>query len=206
MKKKFLGLIMVCILTLVLASCGSYKFKPSIKYPIDDFEVINQNGEKVTLDSLKGKPWLAMFIFTHCTTVCQPMTYNMSKVQEKLVDRGVEDYNIVAFSVDPARDTPERLTEYLSWFESEIPDISKWNLVTGYDQTFIEQFAKENFKALVKMPENGDQVIHGVSFYLVDQNGVAVKYYDGYSEEDRGVQYDTIAIDMETLIEEGPID
>ncbi|WP_016837700.1 hypothetical protein [Ureibacillus thermosphaericus] len=56
------------------------------------------------------------------------------------------------------------------------------------------------------MPKDGGQVSHGNSFYLVVQNGKAVKYYDGYSEEDKGVPYDTIAIDLETLIKEGPRD
>ena len=53
------------------------------------------------------------------------------------------------------------------------------------------------------MPEDGDQVIHGSSFYLVDENGVAVKLYSGYSEEEnsgQAVPYDEIAIDIETLI------
>lgn len=205
--KKMLGLTLLIIFSVVLSACSSnYSFKPNIEYTIENFDVVDHRGENVSLEDLKGKPWLAMFIFTHCTTVCQPMTYNMGEVQKRLVDRGVEDYNIVAFSVDPARDTPERLTEYLSWFKDDIPDESKWHLVTGYDQAYIEQFALENFKALVKMPKDGDQVMHGTTFYLVDQNGVAVKNYSGYTEEDKGVQYDTIAIDMEKLIEEGPID
>lgn len=202
MKKNLLGLVVLFTFSIVLASCSNYEFKPNIEYEIGDFNVIDHRGEKVSLDSLKGEPWLAMFIFTNCNTVCQPMTYNMGQVQQRLIDRGVEDYKIVAFSVDPKNDTPERLTEYLGWFKDDIPDESKWHFVTGYDQEFIEQFALKSFKALVKMPKEGDQVMHGVSFYLVDEKGVAVKYYDGYTEEDKGVQYDTIAIDVETLIEE----
>lgn len=205
MKKRLLGLILLSF-SIVLSSCSNYEFKPNISYKIDNFKVVDQNNETITKDNLKGKPWLAMFIFTHCTTVCQPMTLNMSEVQKSLEKREVKDYNIIAFTVDPARDTPERLKEYLSWFESSIPDVSKWHLVTGYDQTWIEQFALQSFKAYVKMPKDGDQVSHGSFFYLVDQNGKAVKYYSGYTEEDKGVQYDTIAIDLETLIKEGPQD
>lgn len=202
MRKKILGLILLFTLTIVLAACNNYKFKADIDYKIDNFEVTNHRGEKLTLDDLKGKPWLAMFIFTNCKTVCRPMTYNMGEVQKRLIDRGIKDYNIVAFSVDPAHDTPEVLSKYIKTFKDDVPDESKWHLVTGYDQKFIEQFALENFKALVKMPKDSDQVMHGVTFYLVDEKGVAVKYYDGYTEEDKGVQFDTIAIDMETLIKE----
>lgn len=201
MKKRIFGLVMMLIVASILGACSNYKFKPSTNYEISDFTMTNHRGETVTLDDLKGKPWLAMFIFTNCTTICQPMTYNMTVIQEKLEERGIEDYNIVGFSVDPANDTPEALTEYLSHFSP--PDESKWQLLTGFSQEFIEQFALKSFKSIVKMPEDDDQVIHGSTFYLVDEKGIAVKNYSGYSEtENERESFDTIAIDMETLIEE----
>ncbi|QCR32620.1 SCO family protein [Lysinibacillus sp. SGAir0095] len=196
MNKKLVGLIGILILSVALSACSNYKFKADTEYVIDDFTVTNHKGEEVTLESLKGKPWLAMFIFTNCTTICQPMTFNMTEIQTKLEERGVEDYNIVGFSVDPATDSPEVLSNYLSHFT--VPDESKWSLVTGYDQKWIEQFAVNSFKSIVKMPTEGDQVVHGSSFYLVDENGIAVKNYSGTED----VPYDTIAIDIETLIEE----
>lgn len=199
MKKKLISLISILVISTILGACSNYKFEATTNYEIENFKMIDHRGETVTLDSLKGKPWLAMFIFTSCTTVCQPMTFNMSEIQKELIDRDVEDYNIVAFSVDPAIDTPEKLSEYFSHFE--VPDESKWHLLTGYDQAYIEQFALNNFKALAKKPAEGDQVMHGTTFYLVDENGIAVKNYTGVSS-DQEVQYDTIAIDMETLIEE----
>ncbi|MCP1144950.1 SCO family protein [Lysinibacillus endophyticus] len=198
--KKIMGLIGILVIATILGACSNYKFKADTEYEIADFTVTDHRGETVTLDSLKGKPWLAMFIFTNCTTICQPMTYNMTVIQEELKERGVEDYNIVGFSVDPKRDTPEVLSEYLSRYT--VPDESKWHLVTNYDQAWIEQFGLNSFKTIVKMPENGDQVLHASTFYLVDENGVAVKNYTGYSESEEGVPFDTIAIDMETLIEE----
>lgn len=200
MKKKYALIVMLLIVTSIVSACSNYKFKASTNYEIESFTVTNHRGEEVTLESLKGKPWLAMFIFTNCETICSPMTYNMTEVQNALMERGVEDYNIVAFSVDPATDTPEVLAEYLDFYE--VPDESKWNLVTGYEQAWIEQFSVNSFKSLVKMPDNSDQVLHANTFYLVDENGIAVKNYTGYSEQEDGVSFDTIAIDMETLIEE----
>lgn len=199
MKKKLISLVSILVISTILGACSNYKFEATTNYEIENFKMIDHRGETVTLDNLKGKPWLAMFIFTSCTTVCQPMTFNMSEIQKELIDRDVEDYNIVAFSVDPAIDTPEKLSEYFSHFE--VPDESKWHLLTGYDQAYIEQFALNNFKALAKKPAEGDQVMHGTTFYLVDENGIAVKNYTGVSS-DQEVPYDTIAIDMETLIEE----
>lgn len=200
MKNKYVLLVMLLIVTFIISACSNYKFKASTNYEIESFTVTNHRGEEVTLESLKGKPWLAMFIFTNCETICSPMTYNMTEVQNALIERGVEDYNIVAFSVDPATDSPEVLAKYLDFYD--VPDESKWNLVTGYEQAWIEQFAVNSFKSLVKMPDNSDQVLHANTFYLVDENGIAVKNYTGYSEQEDGVSYDTIAIDMETLIEE----
>ena len=200
MKKKYALIAMLLIVTSIVSACSNYKFKASTNYEIESFTVTNHRGEEVTLESLKGKPWLAMFIFTNCETICSPMTYNMTEVQNALIERGVEDYNIVAFSVDPATDSPEVLAKYLDFYD--VPDESKWNLVTGYEQAWIEQFAVNSFKSLVKMPDNSDQVLHANTFYLVDENGIAVKNYTGYSEQEDGVSYDTIAIDMETLIEE----
>lgn len=200
-KKHLLGLMTLLLVGMILGACSNYNFKPTIQYTVQDFEMIDHRGDTVTLDSLKGEPWVAMFIFTNCATICQPMTYNMTVVQEKLVEKGLEDYKLVGFSVDPANDTPEKLTEYLGHFN--VPDESKWHLLTGYDQKFIEQFAVQSFKSLVKMPENDDQVIHGSTFYLVDENGVAVKFYAGYSEVESGgdaVPYDEIALDLETVI------
>ena len=198
--KKWTSFALLLIISVLVAGCSNYSFKPETKYVIDDFSATNHRGEEVTLELLKGKPWLAMFMFTNCTTICSPMTYNMTEIQEKLKEQGVEDYNIVAFSVDPARDTPEVLTDYFSFYETV--DESKWHFLTGYDQAFIEQFAVQSFKALVKMPTDSDQVIHANTFYLVDEQGIAVKNYSGYSDKEDGVPIDSIAIDMKTLIKD----
>ncbi|MEK4425640.1 SCO family protein [Solibacillus sp. FSL K6-1523] len=200
MKKKSLALALLLVVSIVMSACSNYQFKPTTSYEISNFTVTDHRGEEVSLESLKGEPWLAMFIFANCTTICSPMTYNMSLIQEELVKKGVEDYKIVAFSVDPANDSPEVLTEYLSRFN--VPDESKWHLVTGYDQKFIEQLAVGSFKSLVKAIEGDDQVMHANTFYLVDEQGVAVKNYTGYSQTEDGVPYDTIAVDLQSLIEE----
>lgn len=59
--------------------------------------------------------------------------------------------------------------------------MSNWHFLTGYSQEEIETFARKNFKAIVQKPKQGDQVIHGTDFYLVDQQGKIVKYYSGIS-------------------------
>ncbi|MEI4768099.1 SCO family protein [Psychrobacillus sp. FJAT-51614] len=194
--KKLLTIIIISLV--VLVGCGSSgNFEAQTNWDVQDFSYVNQHKEDVSLEDLKGKVWLATFIFTNCETVCPPMTFNMSDIQQMLVDKGIEDYNIVAFSVDPEVDTPEKLQEYLGNYD--VADESKWQLLTGYTQEDISKFAADSFKTLVKDDPNSNQVIHGVSFYLVDQNGVVVKNYNGSTE----VPKEEIVIDVETLIEDG---
>ena len=195
MKKLF---ILLCISAIVLVGCGSSgNFEAQTNWEVSEFDYDNQRGETVSLEDLKGTVWLSTFIFTDCETVCPPMTYNMSDIQAMLSEKGIEDYKIVAFSVDPEVDTPEKLQEYIANYD--VIDESKWELLTGYTQEYISGFAADSFKTLVRDDPNTNQVIHGTSFYLVDQNGIVVKNYSGNTE----VPKEEIVIDVETLIEDG---
>ncbi|MGM0844666.1 MAG: SCO family protein [Bacillota bacterium] len=196
MVKRIILLSFLLLASAFLAACGNGGFQADHNWKVQDFSYTNQNNETVSLEDLKGKVWLADFIFTNCETVCPPMTYNMTQLQEKLKEKGIEDYQIVSFSVDPEVDTPEALSEYISNYEA---DTSKWDLLTGYTQDHISDFAVESFKSLVANDPNSDQVIHQTSFYLVNQEGRTVKSYGGYEE----VPFDQIVLDMEALIKEG---
>ncbi|MFJ8516819.1 SCO family protein [Lysinibacillus xylanilyticus] len=193
MKKNSVLLVLILTLSSILTACGSYKFEPEMNIEVQDFSVTNQKNEKVSLNDIKGKPSLAMFIFTNCNSICPPMTYNMTEVQKALQDKGVEDYQIVAFSVDPQVDSPEVLTNYLKTYS--VPDESKWQLLTGYDQKFIEQFAMKSFNSVVKNDPNSDQVIHMGNYYLVNADGIVVKDYSGTTD----VPVETIVADMKAL-------
>lgn len=185
---RYLKWCIPAVLLFLLAACGDQS--------IEEFSHIDQRGEELSLEQLKGTPWLAAFIFTNCTTVCPPMVFNLAEIQDELVADGVEDYRIVAFTVDPQDDTPEKMQAYLDNFP--IPDQSKWHLLTGYEQDDIRDWAADNFKMFIKDDPTSDQVIHGTTFYLVDQEGVVTKNYDGYTD----VPKDMIRIDLEKLVEQ----
>ncbi|GKV68237.1 SCO1 protein [Sporosarcina sp. NCCP-2716] len=191
MKKKAI-LLSVFMSALVLSACSG-GFKADHHYSIDPFEYTDQNNKTVSLDDLKGEIWLAQFVFTSCTSVCPPMMTNMAELQGKLKDKGIEDYKIVSFSVDPKVDTPEKLGEYLDAFG--VPDKSKWEMLTGYSMEEINDLAVKSFKMPVIDDPNSDQVIHGSRFGLVDKEGKVVKTYPGYED----VPYDTIVKDMKSL-------
>ncbi|WP_084243407.1 SCO family protein [Planomicrobium okeanokoites] len=161
-------------LSLFLAGCGQ-EIKDPVNWEIEDFTFTNQNNEDVSLEDLEGEVWLADFVFTNCTTVCLPMMANMTELQEQLKQEGL-DVRIVSFSVDPTIDTPEVLKSYA---ENYGADLNSWDLLTGYSPEEIDAFAMENFKVVARKPANEDQVVHGTSFNLVDQEGVVRKFYDG---------------------------
>lgn len=192
MVKKASAFVILIILSIILSACGQNEIENAKNWPVNDFTYTDQNGKSFGLSDLKGKVWVSDFIFTSCADVCLPMTANMAKLQKMLKDEGIKDVELVSFSVDPTVDTPDRLKLFADNFEA---DYSNWHFLTGYTQEEIEQKALKDFKAVVKKPENEDQVIHGIDFYLMDQDGKIVMYYDGLEEN----TYKQIIKDIKTL-------
>ncbi|MDM5208110.1 MULTISPECIES: SCO family protein [Cytobacillus] len=190
MLKKLVAVI--GLFTIILAACGQSGIENALNYDVEDFNYTNQDNQAVGLSDLEGKVWIADFIFTSCETVCPPMTYNMSQLQDKVKEEGIENVEFVSFSVDPTVDSPEALKDFANNYEI---DFSNWHFLTGYTQEEIESFAVDSFKSLVKKPKNDDQVIHQTSIYLVDQNGVVMKDYDGVSD----VPYEEIIADIKKI-------
>lgn len=173
---KKLPMLMILMMTLLVSACGSKEVPNANNWETEDFSFIDQNGKDFSKSDLKGKVWVADFIFTNCTTVCLPMTANLIKLQKQLKDEGIKDVEFVSFSVDPETDKPDVLKNYGTKMNA---DLSNWHFLTGYSQAEIEKFAFDNFKTLVKKPENETQVIHGTTFYLVDQEGTIIQDYSG---------------------------
>ncbi|AYQ18811.1 SCO family protein [Bacillus paralicheniformis] len=189
--KNVFGIFLAGILTVFLSSCGTSKIENSLNYDVQSFSFQNQDGKTVSLESLKGQVWVADFIFTNCKTICPPMTSHMAELQKQMEEENLQA-RIVSFSVDPENDTPEKLKKFAANYPL---NFQNWDFLTGYSQEEIEKFALKSFKAIVKKPEDEDQVIHQSSFYLVDQNGKVVKDYDGAKK----TPYDEIIADIKTL-------
>lgn len=179
-KNKSAFIFIILLISVFLSACGQNELKDARNWPVRDFTFTDQAGKSFGLSDLKGKIWVSDFVFTTCADVCLPMTKNMATLQKMLKDEGIKDVELVSFSVDPVVDTPENLTTFAKHFEV---DFANWHFLTGYSQAEIEEFGKTVFKAVVIKPENEDQVIHGTDFYLMDQNGKIMKYYDGMDEK-----------------------
>lgn len=184
-------MVLVVLGILVLTACGNDK-PDSLDWDVSSFSYTDQQNESYGLNDLDGKVWIANFIFTHCETVCPPMTSNLARLQEKLKAKDTQ-VEIVSFTVDPMRDDPEALTSFANERGAEL---TNWHFLTGYSFEEIKALSEGDFKAAVTQPNEGDdQFVHGTSFYLIDQSGTVVEKYNGLSN----VPYEQIIDDVSAL-------
>ena len=141
---------------------------------IPDFEFIDSEGRDVGLSTLKGKVWVADFIFTTCTMACPIMTGNMNIIHKKYKKN--DDIRLVSISVYPEYDTHEVLKKYASQYEA---NTDTWHFLTGNEST-VKEVIKDGFK----IGDYEDIIFHSEKFALVDRNGMIRAYYNGMKSED----------------------
>ncbi|HLR42390.1 MAG TPA: SCO family protein [Pseudogracilibacillus sp.] len=196
MKKIIQGSLLAIVL-IVLAACGSNDDAQTnnegetSKQPmatmapdmnLGDFEAVNQDEEAITKADLDGEWSVINFVFTNCTTICLPMTRNMAYLQGELDEADLNDVNLVSFTVDPERDTPEVLQEY---GDSYGANYDNWDFLTGYDFETIKEFSEEHFKSpLMEAPEDDDQITHTVSFFVINPDGEIINRYKGNEQDE----------------------
>jgi len=131
---------------------------------VPEFSLTDQNGETVTKADLRGKIWIADFIFTRCKGPCPLMTARMLEMQKALVK--TPEVKLVSVTVDPAYDTPEVLEAYA---EANHADPDRWKFLTG-DKAVIEKLVTEGF--MQHLSEENGEPVHGTMFLIVDGNGM----------------------------------
>ena len=140
---------------------------------VPDFNLTTQNGEPLTLSDMKGKIWVADFIFTNCPTICPAMTQEMARLQSEFV---ADPVYFVSFSVDPERDTSKVLARYATAYGA---DDRRWHFLTG-DKTHIYQLAEKGFS--LAAGHNGTELLHSTRFVLITPDGNIYDYYDSRSK------------------------
>jgi hypothetical protein len=131
---------------------------------VPDFALTDQDGNAVTKDDLRGKIWIADFIFTRCQGPCPLMTSRMLEMQRALVK--TPDVKLVSVSVDPAHDTPVVLKAYA---EANHAEPGRWRFLTG-DMGIIRRLVTEGF--MQPLDEENGEPVHGTMFLVVDSNGM----------------------------------
>lgn len=91
--------------------------------PAADFTLTDQNGETFTLSQQQGKVVLIFFGYTNCPDVCPVTLSEYTQVKRQLQDQA-EGVEFVFITVDPERDTPERMQTYMANFDPEFTGLS----------------------------------------------------------------------------------
>lgn len=129
------------------------------------FKLVDETGQPVTEEVLKGKPSLIFFGFTHCPDVCPTALFDMSEVYKAL---GGDGDKVRAFfvTVDPERDTPEVMKEYLSSFDPRLRGLTGDPAAVATMEKAYRVYSKK-----VPLEAGGYTMDHTALVYLMDKNG-----------------------------------
>ena len=164
--------------------------------PAPKFDLINQDGKKVTNETYKGKVYVLEFFFTTCPSICPKMNQSMLIIEKKFF--GNPNFGIVSITIDPMHDTPKVLKSHAELLGVKS---SNWNFLTGDRQTIFDLANKGfNLYAGENSKVNGGFEQSGM-FALIDKNGNIrcrkdefgnpILYYDGLDKKGvRDIQQD----------------
>lgn len=147
--------------------------------PLPAFALTERGGRTVRLDDLRGRPWVADFIFTRCAGICPAMTARLARLDRDLPAA----VRAVSISVDPAHDTPAVLAEYARRAGAS----ADWLFLTG-PQKDVYDLSVGGFRLAAEALPPGQAgpdgpFLHSSKFVLVDARGVIRGYYDSADEE-----------------------
>jgi protein SCO1 len=129
------------------------------------FNLVDQNAKPITDQDMKGRPFLVFFGFTHCPDVCPTTLFEVSEIL-RAAGPAAKDARALFITVDPERDTPAVLKDYLGSFDPRIIG------VTG-DNEAIAAVIKSYRVYAKKVPtENGGYTMdHTAIVYLMGKDG-----------------------------------
>lgn len=129
------------------------------------FALVDQNGERVTHSDLEGKPYAIFFGFTYCPDVCPTTLFEISAWIDQLGPHA-DSMNFVFVTIDPERDTPNQLADYMGSFSDRIIAL------TG-SQADIDQITRHYRVYSQRVPlDDGDYTMdHTASIILMNAEG-----------------------------------
>jgi protein SCO1/2 len=129
------------------------------------FKLVDQNSNPITDQDLKGHPFLVFFGFTHCPDVCPTTLFEVSEILRAL-GPDAKDVRALFVTVDPERDTPKVLKDYLSSFDPRVIGVTGDPAAIAAVERSYRVYAK-------KVPlEGGNYTMdHTALVYLMDKDG-----------------------------------
>jgi protein SCO1/2 len=173
---------LVFILPLSRALGRDVPHPPAMKLALPPFQLTDQWGKPFGSADLKGRIWVADFVFTSCPTVCPKLTKRMQEIQHRARNLG-DAFHLVTISVDPETDTPEKLAAYAATYHATP---TRWTFLTG-PLDAIEPTVVRGFKIAMGKEELAPgsgmfSIFHGEKLVLVDPEGFIRGYYDADDE------------------------
>jgi protein SCO1/2 len=162
-------------LTIAVAPGNPNAARLAVIRPAPDFTLTTQAGEALKRSDLKGKVLLVSFIFTTCSGSCPATTHRMALVQQALKERGLgkgDRVRLLSITLDPARDTPEVLRNYMRAYDA---DPACWSFLTGPREQVEKTVADWGMWA---RPAANGQLDHPSRVFLVDRQGRLREIYN----------------------------
>jgi protein SCO1 len=135
-----------------------------------EFSLIDQNNAQFTAARLQGAPTLVYFGYTHCPDVCPVTLLQLAQVVKSGVVPGLR---VVFISVDPARDTPTQLAQYVHAFD---PDFIGLTGTAAMLQTVAQRFGVAFLR--VDLPGGDYSMDHSSTIFLMDARGHNVAIFN----------------------------
>ena len=164
---------------------------------IGEFQLLNQDGQTITQNEVKGKIHVAEYFFTHCQSICPVMNKQMQRVHKKF--KSNDEVKILSFTVDPDNDTIQRMKWYANKHGASGDN---WHFLTG-EKDALYRLARTSYFVLKpaearNLGDAGSDFIHTNNFVLVDREMRIRGYYDGTKQ----AEVTKMMSDMELLLEE----
>ena len=144
-----------------------------------DLDAVNRTGEEVKLGDLKGKVWVAAYLFTDCPKQCIGVAAKMAQLQEKFGEN--VNFHLVSFSVNPNGDTPEKMDAFV---RAHGIDSENWWFLTG-DEAIMRDYMLKYFRFFQVVPNTDPATIatqgafqHDPRLAIVDGLANIRGYYD----------------------------
>lgn len=176
----------IAALTIISISLGCYEAplpyigpdkivnNDTLKHTIPSFKLINQNGDIVTKNNLLGSIYVADFFFMSCPSICPKVKIEMLKIYDEFLEQS--DFKMVSHTMDPKRDTPEKLKTYSKNLDVKT---DKWMFLTGEQDDLMDLSNNGYFVAAMEDPEAPGGFDHSGKIMLVDKNGHIRAYSEG---------------------------
>lgn len=176
-------LLVAVALLLAAAALGALRRPPAAPPPLvlPPFALTERSGASVSDVDLRGRVWVAGFVFTRCPTVCPRLAQVMAGLQAPLrALPGGDEARLVAISVDPEHDTPAVLS---AWARGLDADPARWLFLTG-ERGAIWRLAERGFKLPVARDAGrpGHIIVHSQRLVVVDRGGRLRGWFDALDD------------------------